>query len=170
MLCLSSPFHFVCLFSRRRVDVFFLLPRYDVVRVYYKDTLVLQMYTTTPRTWFVLYIRLFFPLLFGHLSIQEESKQFVYEMCKWDMRRCDRDGIMEKTLIRLYHCCCCCCRCECYLRLENRFGSNFLFYLEKWKHMLLLMSFWWIPGKPQCLASVLAVRRCLWNWYKSADL
>lgn len=44
----------------------------------------------------------FFLFCFGHLSILEESKQFVYEMCKWDMRRCDRDGIMEKTLIRLY--------------------------------------------------------------------
>lgn len=42
-----------------------------------------------------------FGFRFDHLSIQEESKQFVYEMCKWDMQRCDRDGIMEKTLIRL---------------------------------------------------------------------
>lgn len=108
-------------------------------------------------------------LFFGHLSIQEKSKQFVYEMCKWDVQRCDRDGIMENTLIRSYRC----CRrthsqwCdgmpsppERVLFFYNFYNFKFSFYLEKWKHMLVMMlplSFmmlWWILRKPQCLASV----------------
>lgn len=107
-LCLS-PFHHIL--SSSSVVVFFSsLPRYDVVRVYYKDKLVLQMYTSVHDS-FCSFGRFFvFRLLFDHLSIQAKSKQFVYEMCKWDMQRCDRDGIMEKTLIRLYR------RCRCSLR------------------------------------------------------
>lgn len=37
------------------------------------------------------------------------------------MRRCDRDGIMEKTLIRLYRCCRCLLPNECYSKLERDF-------------------------------------------------
>lgn len=73
---------------------------------------------------------------------QAKSKQFVYEMCKWDVQRCDRDGIMEKTLIRLYRLLLVACHaakrmCHSMLEKWERFHGSFGFSMEKWKHMLL---------------------------------
>lgn len=111
-ICPSHALPLLSLLSRR-VDVVF-FPRYSMsfvsitkTRLSYKCTPLHHVHDSfCTFVCFFSHLLLLLPL-FGHLSIQDESKQFVYEMCKWDMRRCDRDGIMEKTLIRLYRCCCC---------------------------------------------------------------